>query len=135
MINSRKVGFLLTVFVLMAALLSPVSVSADANPSLAQVLIGNWQYFYGNSVMGTIRFDGLTAGVIYDNRYGTGDFTGKFVTANVFEGTVSGFKHAPGTTINLRIDFYKPKSNPNAWSFEGWTADYTNGSFARGQKL
>jgi len=55
------------------SLAQPAPVSADTDPPLTPVLIGNWQYFYSGTAMGTIRFDGLTAGTIYDNRYGTGN--------------------------------------------------------------
>ena len=128
------IALLLTIFVLMGSFMSPAIGSANANPSLAQSLIGNWQYFIGNSVMGTLRFDGLTAGAIYDNRYGSGTFSGKFVSGNVFEG-IANLPRANTGKINLVIDFYHPQNNPAGWSFKGWVFDYSNGSFNRGQKL
>ncbi len=125
---------LLTVFVLLVVFMMPTLVYANTDPSLAKVLIGNWQYFFSNSAMGTIRFDGLNAGSIYDNRYGSGTFTGKFVTSNVFEG-IAYLPRANTTKTNLVIDFYHPQNDPTGWSFKGWVFDYSNGSFARGQKL
>ncbi len=113
------------------SLAQPARVSADTDPTLAPVLIGNWQYFYSGTVMGTIRFDGLTAGTIYDNRYGTGNFTGKFAARNVFKGKAM----MKGKEVNIKVEFYHPQNDKATWTFKGWVFDYSNGSFDKGKKL
>jgi hypothetical protein len=133
--KSVKIVFALVLFIFAAFIVYSIPASADTDPTLAKVLIGNWQYLYGGKVMGTIRFDGLTAGTIYDNRYGTGSFSGKFSASNVFEGRAMLPKANTNSQINLVIDFYHPVNNPTVWSFNGWVSDYTNGSFNQGQKL
>lgn len=129
-----RIVFLLTVVLLAGPLSRTRPVSADTEPSLAPILIGNWQYHHGNAVMGTVRFDGLTAGTIYDNRYGTAYFEGKFASRNVFEGYARYPGAKPGV-VNIVFDFYHPQNNPKTWLFKGWVKDYTNGSFFNGQKL
>jgi hypothetical protein len=132
--KSVKIAFSL-VLCIAAFVAYSVPASADADPTIVKVLLGNWQYSYGGKVMGTIRFDGLTAGTIYDNRYGTGTFTGKFTAINVFEGRALLPKINPNSQINLVIDFYHPVNKPTVWSFKGWVSDFTNGSFDQGLKL
>lgn len=130
-----KTAFALALFVIASLSSYPARVLADTDPSLSPVLIGNWQYSRSGTVMGTIRFDGLTAGTIYDNRYGTGSFTGKFVSRNVFEGRATLPKTNNNSKINIVIDFYRPANNKTAWSFKGWVSDYTNGAFDQARKL
>lgn len=136
-VNLKRSMFLFSALgvAVMLLLARPAPVAAQADPTIASVLIGNWQYYIaGGGIVGSVRFDGLTGGTIYDNRYGTAVFTGKFNARNVFEGTAQYPGYVPGK-INLTFDFYHPQGSPGVWSFKGWVKDYANGAFINGKKL
>ena len=98
---------------------------AGISPELSKVLIGTWSYTElgtGNAIRGSIRFDGLIAGVVFDNKYGKGTFTGKFISYYHFVGVLT-FPSADKIhrTGKIYFNFYKNPRFPKGWTFKGGT--------------
>jgi hypothetical protein len=100
---------------------------ASASPELVKNLLGTWTYAEigtGAAIRGTLVFEGLTSGTIYDNKYGKGTFSGKFIfgSSNHFSGTISfpsaDIKHKSG---KIWFYFFKSSRFPYGWTFKGGT--------------
>lgn len=116
---------ILSAVILLITLFSANVATAGISPELAKVIMGNWSYTEigtGNAIRGNIRFDGLVAGVIFDNKYGKGSFSGKFTSYYHFVGVVT-FPGADKShqTGKIFLDFSKNTRYPSGWTFKGGT--------------
>ena len=103
--------------------LSAQWVIANVHSQLGPLVLGTWTYneiSTGTAIRGNLVFKGLTAGEIYDNKYGEGTFTGHFTNYYHFTGNVhfpnADYQHKNG---KIWFNFLKNGNFPHGWTFKG----------------
>ena len=116
------------------------SSTASINPEIPGIITGKWQYTTHGTTKGQIRFDGITAGQIFDPRIGTGTFGGGAWTIeqNQMNSPITfapGSMPAGSTDARIWIYFYK---TGGGWMFKGqvlWNRDQRMLHLFEGRKL
>lgn len=113
---------------------------ASINPEIPNIIVGTWQYTTHSTAKGQIRFDGITAGQIFDPRIGTGTFGGGKWTIgqNQMDSPITfaaGSMPAGSSDARITLNFYKTASG---WMFKGavrWNRDQRYQDLFQGRKM
>lgn len=97
-----------------------ISYAAEADPDLVKAVVGEWQYYsaVASTKRGTMTFDSVESGTVLDEKFGEGNFKGKFVDKTKYEAQLT-FPKDPKVKDQTFVTTLKFKKRFNKWGFNG----------------